>query len=220
MKNTIVFIFFLFSISAFSQQNKWNVGIVGGSGITTIRHTNSRWYKPSPTIGFYTGLSAQYNLNQHFAIHTELAFDRKGTSDKATLTDQSGNIVGTGKITNQFNYLTLPILFRASVGNKVKYFIQTGPYLSYLLNQTMKYSSKEESSFNDSRNYTSQTPILDFGMSAGLGVAIPIKEKLAVSCELRGNYGFVDLNSKGSANTKALNESLNFLVGISYKIGN
>ncbi|HSY62384.1 MAG TPA: porin family protein [Cytophaga sp.] len=217
MKNTIVFFSLLFSISAFSQQNKWGVGIVGGPGITGLR---SEWYKPSPTLGFYTGLSAQYNFNNYFALHTELAFDRKGTSDKFSLTDSYGNAVGTAKITNQLNYLTMPVLFRASIGKKVKYFLQAGPYLSYLLNQTIKtVSTTDEFHYIPRINGTSHLPTMDFGMSAGLGILVPVKEKFSVSCELRGNYGLVNLLSKGSGNIKEFNETLNMLLGITYKIG-
>jgi hypothetical protein len=222
MKNTIVFIFLLFSISAFSQQNKWDVGIVGGPGITALRLTNhSRWDYSKPTIGFYTGLSAQYNFNSHFAIHTELAFDRKGAVNKLNFTDAYGNQTATIKLTNQLNYLTLPILFRASIGNKVKYFVQAGPYLSYLLNQTTKQlSTLSDPQYHYHINGTSHLPAMDFGMSAGLGILVPVKEKFSISCELRGNYGLVDLFSKGnSTTTKEFNETLNLLIGISYKIG-
>lgn len=219
MKNTFVFIFLLFSISAFSQQNTWDIGVVGGAGISTIELTNSKWGKHDPAIGFYTGLSAQYNFNKHFALHTELAFDRKGTKNKLTLTDPNGNELGDYFIINQLNYLTLPILFRASLGEKTKFFIQTGPSLSYLLNGTVKYSSSVDNAFlNPSTNTTSQTPAMDFGISSGLGAVVPVKEKFAISLELRSNFGLVDLYSKGNANTKAFNQSLNFLVGVNYKI--
>ncbi|WP_018342625.1 porin family protein [Cytophaga aurantiaca] len=218
MKKSIVFIFLLFSISAFSQQNKWYVGIVGGAGVTKIRTNFS--YKPNPNIGFYTGLSGQYNFSKHFAIHTELAFDRKGTKDNFTFSDINGNIIGPGKAINQLNYLTLPMLFRASIGNKVTYFLQAGPYLSYLLNQTSKYSSNiDDPQYNFKINGTSYISRMDFGMSAGLGAVIPVKEKFSVSCELRGNYGLIKLSNNNSATIKSYNESLNFLVGISYKIG-
>lgn len=219
MKNTIVFFSLLFSISAFSQQNKWNVGIIGGAGVTALGGNYNK--KPDPNIGFYTGLSGQYNFNEHFAIHTELAFDRKGTSNKITYTDPSGNDVGTGKAINQLNYLTLPILFRASIGTKVKYFLQAGPYLSYLLNDTRKFSSgTDDPRYNFKVNVTSHTTQMDFGMSAGLGAVIPVKEKLAISFELRGNYGLVDLYNRRSSNVNELNQSLNFLIGINYKLGN
>lgn len=219
MKKTIVFIFLLFSISVFAQQNKWDVGIVGGPGITAL--TTNYAYKPDPNIGFYTGLSGQYNFNAHFAIHTELAFDRKGTKVDITFSDRNGNKTGTGKQVNQFNYLTLPILFRATIGNKVKYFLQAGSYVSYLLNATFKNSSSiDDPRLNLNINETSHTTPMDFGMSAGLGVLIPVKEKFAISCELRGNYGFVDVFNRHSSNVYELNESLNFLVGVSYKLGN
>jgi len=220
MKNIPTIIFLFFSITTFAQQNKWDVGIVGGPGITALRMKNWPLSPPSPTIGFYIGFSGRYNFNEHFAIHTEFAFDRKGTSEKITFTDPSGNETGIGKAINQLNYLTLPILFRAAIGNKVKYFLQAGPYLSFLLNQTSKYSSTlDDPMYNFHENGTSYMPSMDFGIVTGIGMSVPVKENFSISCELRGNYGLVDLYSKGSANTKAFNQSLNFLVGISYKIG-
>ena len=218
MKNTSVFIFLLLSISAFSQQNKWNLGIVGGPSITALRIVNYKMKTPTPTAGFYVGLSGRYNFTENLSIHTELAFDRKGAVNNSTFTDASGNLLATSKLKTQFNYLTLPVFFRASVGSKVKYFLQTGPYLSYLLNQTYKdsYSSDDQNTIHKS-NGTKFRPHMDFGISAGLGFVIPVKERFEISGELRGNYGFINLFSNNS-NVKQMNESLNLLIGISYKL--
>jgi hypothetical protein len=223
MKKSIVFIFLLVSVSVFSQQNKWDVGIIGGPSITAKRWTKLKSYAPNPGVGFYAGVSSQYNFNKNFAIHAELAFDQKVTKDNITLTDQNGSEIGDAKIINQLNYLTMPILFRASVGNNVKYFLQTGPYLSYLLNSTYKsLSDNPQYSFN--QNITSSNPAMDFGISAGLGIVVPVKEKFAISCALRGNYGLVNILYKtgkngSSGHLKQYNESINLLVGVTYKLG-
>ena len=218
MKNTIVFFSLLFSISAFSQQNKWDVGIVGGPGITALRMVNYKLESPTPTAGFYFGISGRYIFTKNISIHTELAFDRKGAVNNTTFTDASGDVLSTSKLVTQFNYLTLPLLLRASVGSKIEYFLQAGPYLSYLLNQTYKYSN---TSFNQNAvhksNGTTFRPDMDFGISAGLGLVVPVKERFAISGELRGNYGFINLISNNS-NVKQTNESLNLLIGISYKL--
>lgn len=221
MKKTIVFIFLLFSISAFSQQNKWNVGIVGGPSITALRMVNSKLEPPTPTAGFYFGISGRYNFTKNFSIHTELAFDRKGAVNNTTFTDASGNVLSTSKLATQFNYLTLPLLLRASVGSKVEYFLQAGPCVSYLLNQTYKYSntSVDQNAVHKS-NGTMFRPDIDFGISAGLGIVVPVKEKITISFELRENYGLIDLTKNNSnSNIKSYNESLSFLVGIVYKLG-
>ena len=63
-------------------------------------------------------------------------------------------------------------------------------------------------------------PNIDFGIITGIGIAVPVKENFSISCELRGNYGLVNLtNTSNNSTIKRYNESLNFLIGIAYKIG-
>jgi hypothetical protein len=217
MKQSLLFIIcLLFSITVFSQQNKFDMGIIGGPNVSYLNSSvkNSKMY---PKAGFYAGLSAQYNFNKYCAIHTEIAFDRKGSAEKVTFTDIYGNTIGTPKVTFQYNSLTLPILFRASFGEKVKFFLNAGPYVSYLL----KAESKIPLSYVDGTiNETSDLHKIDAGITHGLGIIVPVKNKLYLSCELRDNWGVVGLfKSTNNSNGQSYNHSLALLFGLTYKFG-
>jgi len=219
MKQLLLFICLLFSITVFSQQNKFDLGIIGGPSITYLR-SSAKNSKISPNIGFYAGVSAQYNFNKYCALHTEMAFERKGDATKVTLTDINGNVIGTPKFTFQYNCLTLPVLFRASFGEKVKFFLNAGPYVSYLLKAEYKnilgYNSSDGNNFNE----TSYLHKIDVGITQGLGIIIPVQNKLYLSCELRDNLGIVGLfKSTNYSNGQSYNHSLALLFGLNYKFG-
>ncbi|HSY62385.1 MAG TPA: porin family protein [Cytophaga sp.] len=219
MKQFLLFIYILFSTAVFSQQNKLDIGFIGGPNASYLRASasNSKIY---PKIGFYAGLSAQYNFNKYCALHTEIAFEKKGCSERATFLDANGNIIGDPKFAFQYNCLTIPVLFRVSFGKKVKFFLNAGPYVSYLVNAEYKnifgYNNPD-----GNYNETSYLHKMDAGITHGLGILIPVHDKLYASCELRDNFGVVGLfkSTPYYSNSQSYNYSLGLLFGLTYKFG-
>jgi hypothetical protein len=173
--------------------------------------------KNSPMAAFSGGLFFQYNLNKTFALRADPGFERKGYFASYTYNIYQNN--STEKDRANFNYLTIPILIRASIGTKIRYFINAGPYIGFLLSEKEKYTPPNSASLI--YNYTSYYKTTDIGITAGLGLAIPIKENFALSVEIRNNLGLMNINKNTIENGtgKIKTNSTNLLLGFAYKFG-
>lgn len=135
-------------------------------------------------------------------------------------TDISGNPLGkiTITINTNFDYLTLPILVRATFGKKVQFFLNAGPYFGYLIKQT--FVSKGTNFPTTTSDNTSLDKRFDTGISTGLGISVPIKTKFAFSFEIRNNLGLFNVSAVPVANNGTIKtNSTNFLLGFTYKLG-
>jgi len=114
---------------------------------------------------------------------------------------------------SNFDYLTATILGRATFGDNVKFFVNGGIFLGYLIKQTGVVGALEVENTDDFER-------LDFGPSVGVGLAIPVGDKFLISFEPRYNLGLLNI-SKSSNNydeTQRTN-SINFLIGFAYRFG-
>jgi hypothetical protein len=64
---------------------------------------------------------------------------------------------------------------------------------------------------------TNPDKIIDLDLTTGIGIAIPIKGKFAVSVEARNNIGFLNIAKSSTSNDKTF--SANLLIGFAYKFG-
>ena len=160
---------------------------------------------------FAAGAFVQWNLDQQFSIRVPLLFERKGSKveNEALLSGQEVMI--------RYTYLTLPVLFRLNVGDKkLRYFLNAGPYLAYLIDYGM-FSEGEPVS--DNFTTTKSFKKFDAGISGGMGVSLPIKAHFTLSLEIRNNLGLMnisDLPVYGDGSIKTNVTQL--LLGVSYKI--
>jgi hypothetical protein len=199
----------------FGQQNKIDLGVEGGPSITFQRGNEILSTYNKLNIGFSCGLFFQYNFPKIFSLRANIAFERKGSSMSFSTIDTNG-ISTVIKGHSNFNYLTIPVLFHTTFGNKVKYFINVGTYIGYLISQSYIYKNN----LFPPDNSTSQYKPFDFGISGGLGFIIPVKDKFAISCELRNNLGLLNIAKGEIYNDGSIKtNSTNLLIGITYKIG-
>lgn len=215
----IVVVVLCFQTNTFAQQNKFEAGIEGGSGLRFLwGNALVRQYN-DPAIGFAYGAAFQYNFPKYFSIRTNLFFERKGCLSKGTYLDNNGNSLGTFRSQLDMDYLTLPILFRAGFGKKVKIFFNAGPYFSYLNKTTLKYKGPNVSG-TFVLDLTPNYKRIDIGLAAGIGFSMPLTKILALSFEIRNNLGLYNTSKlpvygNGSINTN----STNLLIGLAYKFG-
>lgn len=220
MKQMIIFL--LISVGAttvlFAQQNKFDIGIEGGPSRTFLRGNDFTEEYTDPKTGFSGGISLQYNFPKIFSIRTNLAFERKGSLSKGTFINTDEGSEGEFIAHLNYEYLTLPVLIRAGFGNKVKYFVNAGPFLGYLMkHEIITKAAGYPTLTNEYTNYYKQ---FDAGITAGLGVTIPIKEKIYISCEIRNNLGFLNISKVPVVNDGTIKtNSTNLLVGLAYKFG-
>jgi hypothetical protein len=121
IKYILIITILLSSGSLLAQNQKINLGLQGGPSATFL--WGNRFLEPSEEIAqnFTGGLTFQYNINRIFSLRTELAYARKGNSLDIQVRDDQGNILGNTQVNSNFDYLTLPILARASFGNDVQF---------------------------------------------------------------------------------------------------
>jgi hypothetical protein len=200
--------------SAKAQNSLVDFGIEGGPNLSTLTGTTFYNTKFDPKIFASAGFIFQYNTKKFLSFKTGVSYQQKGFQQDLNLTDVNGNFIEKGKYTARFDYLTLPILVKATFGKKVNFFVNAGPYVGYLLNKTDKYKSKsldhKESSMNGFNNW-------DFGVSAGIGIGIPINDYWVVSLEARNYTGLINISTYGGDNIKTNTTDLR--VGIVYRMG-
>jgi hypothetical protein len=202
---------FLFCSELKAQTNKFEFGVEASPSFTFLKGSDfiEKFY--NGTLGYSGGISFQYNFGKRVALRTNIAYERKGGANYGGFTDNYGATIGNSSLNYIFDYLTLPVLVRFSFGNKVKYFINGGPYLGYLLSQTfvIKGDNFKTVNIDNTSNYNS----LDAGISLGTGLQYPIHEKLYFSSEIRGNLGLLSTLPRGDIKVN----SVNLLLGIAYR---
>jgi hypothetical protein len=204
------------TVTAIGQTNRFDIGIEAGPGVNFFWGNKPLETYGEPAVGFAAGLAFRYNFPKHFSIGTSLSFERKGNFMKYSITGFQG--VDQVKQMNRYDYLTLPILARFTVGRRVRFFLNAGPYFGYLIKQ----SSKTRSSKNGTNNsdFTDSFKRIDIGITTGVGLGIPIKDIFVISLEARNNTGLYDIgNSPFPNGTTMKTNSTNFLVGLTYILG-
>lgn len=238
MKHSILFLFTVaFSSAVFGQvpggyggkmskndnTNKIDIGVLGSPSIRFLRGNEIIKDLHRPTFGFSGGIFFQYNFRKVFSIRTDIAFERKGSvaSGNILMTDNNGNFIESvdWKTFSNFDYLTAPVLLRASLGKKIKYFANVGVFFSYLIKQTFdnRYSNTFPNNIGDNTDLDKR---FDTGISAGLGLTVPINTKFSISLEIRNNLGLYNVSKVPVINDGTIKtNSTNLLFGFTYKLG-
>ena len=168
-KIAIIILIGLCPLFNLGQTTKFQFGIEGGPGLSTLRY--DLFFFPSKYIeaglGGTIGLSFKYDINNRLALKTNLSYELKGNTRER---DPDYRL----------NYITLPILLQLKFGKAPLFYINIGPYLGYLLPVTssIKYYYKP----------------IDFGASMGVGLEIPVFQSCGLSFELRNNLGFINIS--------------------------
>lgn len=171
----------LFAQTLESYPKQMGFGIKGGASYSTlvlgipIQQMNAGI---DPTFG----LIFNYIDKKTVGIQLELNYVSKSWEE-----NPSGDYLFTSKL----DYIELPMLTTLHFGNKLKFLVNFGPYLSILLNQESYHNVDESSSYFDS--YESRNPRKgDFGMTGGAGLRFQNKLGL-FQLEARYSFGFQNI---------------------------
>jgi hypothetical protein len=198
---------FLISSTALAQEeNKLSIGVQVAPSRTFWYNNTSDVY--TSKLGFVAGIATQYNIKPWLALCFDLNYERKGRDiDFSNLTFSDGVDSRRGfdydkhvSVSASLDYITLPVMVKFKLGEKIKCFTNIGIYAGYLA-RTGEYDSPA--------NYNNR---FDIGLINSLGLEVPIKKRAQLSIEARNNLGFVPV-FYGSKN-----ESLALLIGFAYKI--
>jgi hypothetical protein len=212
--------------TAEAQTNFFNIGFEGGPGIRSLRGNSVIDNYHKAALGYSGGIFGQYNFNRLFSLKLAANYEVKGS--KATFapgtyneTGQSTGVTNTSELNaeTKFSYLTFPLLFRAEFGQKVRFFVNFGPYAGLLLKETTTIDGNSEIP-GSSSDETDKFKEVDGGITIGAGVLIPLKNNLELSFEARDNLGLSNISSVAvsGGGTIKTNSAL-LLIGLSFSIG-
>jgi hypothetical protein len=209
----------IFSTTVFGQSKQLNIGVEFGPSYTFLWNDDFISEQNHPTDAYVAGVTFQYNITRLFSLRSNIFYERKGTKSTANIRDNQGNFLGSFTVHNNLNYLTLPVLARLSLGNRMKFFINAGPYIGFLMKQTYvheAYQAIPEQKYDGTKTY--QT--IDLGLSGGLGFTIPFSDSFIISLEARNNLGLYNVSkSPIISEGEFFTNSTNLLLGFAYQFG-
>jgi hypothetical protein len=149
------------------------VGIKGGLSAATLHGDlpSDPFVEHGTRLGVGGGLSVTIGMGGRFALQPEMLYVMKGTSlGDVDLTDDSGNSLGTARVTEAIDYLELPVLARAALPATalLRPFLVAGPTLGVRLSQRLRTKGIE----NDSLQELDFVKRVDLGAALGAGVEL------------------------------------------------
>lgn len=193
---------------------KWNFAFAVGPSLTSLKGDAQFTSQHKSTVGFAAGLGAEYFLNKTLSVVANPAYERKGSVSEFRVNGSTSNPFGTVTVRNKFDYLTLPLMLRATVGHPVAFFLNAGPYLGYLLKQ--ENTTPEDAPSLIKRDKATGT---DFGISAGLGMRVKLGRQSALQFEMRKNQGLTNINASDEVPGTVKTDAVNLLVGFVFVSG-
>lgn len=203
MKKLASTIIVLFGFSlVVSAQKKGDVefGLNVGYNASTV---SDSYYAADSGSGYNFGGSLDYYFSNSWSIKGKLIYDQKGW-DNGYIEDNSGSY----NTDFNLNYLTVPVMANWHFGNTRNWYLEFGPYFGFLLNaEEERFGTDVSDGFNKN----------DMGLAYGIGVKIPLNNKLKLFFEYEGQSGFNDIFQENdySAVTNSrssFNIGLNFLM--------
>jgi len=210
---------FMFSGKIYSQD--LILGIKGGSTASGLLYSKFS-PKPEHRLGFLFGISLLKSISPHVDIGTELIYEQKGYVDHITYTNQYSQVISIEQYIYKFNYMVLPCYIRIHTISKFQLFLNFGLYPAYLIKSTTDIPIIDPISGTITRKEIKfDAPYLrhfDIGGLIGGGAEFKITDKLLIDLNLRYNNGFLSVMDKQLFDQYMLLNSLNFSLGLNYKI--
>jgi len=197
------------SLSSIAQINKHNIGVFMGGGISSTSQLLSN------SMGYNIGLSYTYKINKRFAIITGLDYDRRGSYLNSDVQNISGNIQSYD-FNNNFDFISAPLLLNINIGNKVKYFVNTGVSLAYLISQKQTTSIGGKTHvYYGKENFNK----FEIDLNIGIGVLFPLSEKIDLSVEVKYKKGLTDIIKEHPfGGDKQTTSNALLLLGLNYRL--
>jgi len=173
------------SLTLSLSAQKFNYGIKAGSNFAVQSETGDLYNNDDIKIGFSAGVFGNLSLTENLKLQTELNYDQKGSY--------------SDKITNTYDYITVPVLAKWSLGKSLKtplqFNIYAGPYAGFLVNAETEISDNENKQTIDNKDNTNDVEI---GLVGGFGVAYPINNS-KIFLDFRLGLGLNDYDKTDDA---------------------
>ena len=214
MKKTVYAILVtIFFISNNFAQSKLKFGVNGGLTYSSFRG-NPQIETLEAGFDFLVGVSFEYQLKERLSLVSNINYDRKTATDNPYIqiieNPEDPSFYGKVKIKFRNQYLSLPILLKYKFGTNNSFFINGGPFLSYLLKSELTNNYDDTSS-----DQTDNFKTLDYGLTFGFGKTFKLKNNNELSIEIRENLGLSEINDvtvvdNGFIKTNSINLICNY----------
>lgn len=157
--------------------------------------------------GFNFGVGGDYYFSDRWSLKVKALYDQKGFEQEAYNFDTDQTFVGKFRTT----YLTIPVMANWHFGSKRNWYLNFGPYAGFLL------KAEETNSGIDTKDAYNTT---DFGLALGIGVKIPVTDRLKVFLEFDGQGGFSNIakTEDGDDVGTITNTRSSFNVGLNFML--
>ncbi len=191
----IVLLLFVTTIFVQAQKNnlfksKFMIGVTGGPVFTTVDFVQK--VPQNTTNGFSAGVSAKYISEKHLGILAELNYTQRGWTENFADTNTPEHAYS-----RTLSYVELPLMTHIYFGNKVKFILNIGPQVSYMigdkatmneaLSDYIDWVLEEDPNYPIGIQYKSLNSKFDYGLIGGLGVEF---DTSVGSFNLEGRYYF------------------------------
>ncbi len=209
-----------------TEKGAFSIGLKGGANFSTLNANPEgdivggavRWEDVDKTMStnFNAGIILNYAVNSIFSLQPELLYSRTGVKYDYN----NGGYVA--HITDQFNYIQVPLLAKFSFGSDdVKFNIHAGPYFSFATGGTRKadYSwNVFGANITDNQTYNLEVKKggiqgTDIGAAVGIGVGFAAGPG-SIFVEGRYNYGFSNVYNKDNNTNSSSGDNNNLFEGL------
>lgn len=208
-KVAIIAVCVLGCIFSGKAQDKGKIEFGLNTGLN-LSNVTSGYNSTDSSISFNVGASADYYFSNRWSIKAILIYDRKGwDNDFVNVTNENGVPVYSYETNINVDYLTVPVLANWHFGSKRNWYLNFGGYAGFLID------AKDTELKQDLKDSFETT---DFGLALGLGVKIPVSDKLKLFLEYQEQAGLTEVfssNNNGSTirnSRSSLNIGVNFLL--------
>jgi opacity protein-like surface antigen len=195
-----VLLMFGFSTTTFAQvKGDVELGFNVGYNNSTIATSDDN---ADSGNGINLGFAAEYFFSDRWGIKGKLIYDQKGW-DNDFITDINSGF--TYKTNYNLNYLTIPVMANWHFAKKRNWYLNFGPYVGFLMNA-------EDTRFGTDVKYVFKST--DFGLAFGIGVKIPVSDKLKLTLEYDAQSGLS--NVFNNSDFTVTNSRSSFNVGVNF----
>lgn len=207
-KIVVTFVAVLGLIFSSNAQDKGKIEFGFNVGLNSSNISN-RYESTDTSLNFNLGASADYYFSDRWSIKMKFIYDRKGwDNDFISVSDPFDPAVEFVRTDINVDYITIPLMANWHFGAKRNWYLNFGPYVGFLM------SAKDTELDRDLKDSFNK---VDAGLSLGIGVKIPVSDKIKIFIEYEGQGGLAEVfkeneddvvvNSRGS-----LNVGINFLL--------
>ncbi|VAW27506.1 hypothetical protein MNBD_BACTEROID06-781 [hydrothermal vent metagenome] len=221
MKLTLILLLnLLFVFNSLAQITQ--IDFMVGPNLSSARGSNSTEELWSPDISISGGVGITYSVATKSAIIVKLLFENRAftNTDKINYTDENNlPVEANGEVNLNVAYINIPFLYSYQFGNKVKFNIETGPYVGIYLYDKLKVEVEGLPNVDAAQLNSNAS---DFGVSLGFNAYYPVSDKMSLKFGVQNYLGFNDISgdfsSFGDFKTNTLALQLGISLGINSKI--